>query len=209
MSYVANVLKQHGTAIVQLRKRLRDRKQALPVERNDSWGMDMTFVTGADCKRRMLLGLVDHGTRVCIALKKIGDKNALTIWHELIALFKEYGIPKRIRVDNERSFNAGWLRFALGLLGVKIHTTAPFSPWQNGKIERFFKSFKTDSRHVVQGDLTQLLKEWRWFYNHARPHMGIGYRTPAEAWNGWNRIGGQGQQISLWSGALRAFYFPD
>ena len=47
----------------------------------------------------------------------------------------------------------------LYILGVKHQTTQIASPWQNG------------------------LKEFRFFYNHIRPHQHLNYRTPNEAWN--------------------------
>lgn len=210
MSFVAKVIINNGHKLLKLRQSLNGQSRTLhQPDRNDTWAMDMTTVTGADKKQRLLLGLIDHGTRLCVHLNELSDKRAITIWRHLIKAFRQYGIPKRIKVDNERSFNAGWLVFALAMLGVAIQTTDPHSPWQNGKIERFFRSFKNDWRKVIAGDLQTLLDQWRWMYNFARPHIGVDYRTPAEAWMGKPRTLGTGGRISLWNGALRAYYFPD
>ena len=61
---------------------------------------------------------------------------------------------------------------------------------------------------MVAGDLALRLRQWRWHYNFARPHSGIGHRTPAEAWDGGRKATGVPVRISLWDGALRAYFFP-
>ena len=92
--------------------------------------MDLTQVRGKDRMPRLLLGLIDYGSRACLALHQLADKRSRTIWRELLALFRQYGVPRRLRVDNESSFNSRWLKFGLRLLGVRVITTRPHSPWQ-------------------------------------------------------------------------------
>jgi putative transposase len=91
---------------------------------------------------------------------------------------------------DKRCFHGIVLRFALSLLGVKVQTTAPHSPWQNGRIERFFGTFKRDFARVVEGNLETLLAQWRFYYNFARP-----------------QATGEAQLIELWDGELRCAYF--
>jgi putative transposase len=99
------------------------------------------------------------------------------------------------------------LRGALALLGVRVQTTDLASPWQNGAIERLFGTLKRDLARVCEGDLTQLLIEWRWYYNFARPHQRLNGRTPAEAWHRLKKQTGRGVAVNLWSGNLRGWYF--
>ena len=167
------------------------------MDRNTEWAMDLTEIRGKVHVPHLLLGLIDHGTRACLALHELADKRSRTIWQELLALFKKYGIPKRLRVDNEASFNSKWLKCVLRLLCARLITTTPHSPWQNGRIERLFRTFKEDFRKVVAGDLALRLREWRWHYNFARPHMAISYCTPAEAWDGRCKATGPGVQFCL------------
>lgn len=208
-SYVARLLITKGAELARLRRKLNRKPKPKDTPRNQEWAMDLTCVVGKDRIRRMLLGLIDHGSRACLALHELTDKRSRTIWLELLQLFRRYGLPKRVRVDNEASFNSRWLKLALKLLGVRLITTKPHSPWQNGRIERFFRSFKDDVHNVLAGDLAKRPQEWRWIYNFARAHSGIGYRTPAEAWDGKRKSIGEPARISLWNGALRAHFFPD
>ena len=169
-SYVARLLIAHAHALVKLRRKLNRQRPPEATPRNTEWGMDLTKVRAKDRVPRLLLGLIDYGSRACLALHELAHKRSRTIWLALLRLFNTYGIPKRLRVDNEASFNSRWLRGMLRLLGVRLITTKPHSPWQNGRIERSFRTFKEHFRKVIAGDLATRLKEWRWVYNFARPH---------------------------------------
>jgi transposase InsO family protein len=55
---------------------------------------------------------------------------------------QRFGAPKCVRTDNEAVFTSRLFRLGLHLLGIRHQRTAPFAPWQNGRIERFFGTFK-------------------------------------------------------------------
>ena len=129
-SFVARLLVQHSAELARLRRTLNHRARQPDVPQNHEWAMDLTQVRGKDRMPRLLLGLIDYGSRACLALHQLADKRSRTIWRELLALFRQYGVPRRLRVDNESSFNSRWLKFGLRLLGVRVITTRPHSPWQ-------------------------------------------------------------------------------
>lgn len=103
------------------------------------------------------------------------------------------------------------MRTALHALGVKIWVASIACPWENGRIERFFGTFKAAiTRILIEGaDLPHRLIEFRAFYNHVRTHQHLGGRTPAEAWSGIpKQHGPHGEFTSLWHGELTGWYFP-
>ncbi|MCP3673497.1 MAG: transposase [Gammaproteobacteria bacterium] len=56
-------------------------------------------------------------------------------------------------------------------------------PWLNGRIERFFGTFKSKLKLLpenVSFDIQRLLIEYRCWYNHLRPHDYLDGSTPAE-----------------------------
>jgi len=80
-------------------------------------------------------------------------------------------------------------KLALALPGIRHQTTDPHCPWQNGRVERFFGTLKTslDQLAVASSDApNSALGEFRFFYNHVRPHQNLAGATPAEAWAGVN-----------------------
>ena len=120
-------------------------------------------------------------------------------------LADSYGLPTRLRVDNEICLNSCLMRGALALLGVRLQTTELQCPWQNGRIERFFGTLKQklDTITVADGHALALqLGAFRVWYNHVRPHQHLLGRTPAEAWGGRSKASGVPLHFSAWGGRL-------
>lgn len=210
-SYVASVLRESQLEVVRRRREIKHR---IPrsVPSNLLWAVDLTEVRDGQGGRHRVLGLIDHGSRACLALREIRTKASIEILRQLLDAIERFGRPKVLRTDNEPCFTSRLLRFGLWLLGIHHRPIAPFAPWQNGRIERLFRTVKeawrlrevcTSNRSDIQPDL-DLIRFW---YNHARPHQHLRGRTPAMAWAGMDAPQGRGQFVSAWSGALAGYYF--
>lgn len=106
-----------------------------------------------------------------------------------------FGVPQEVLTDNGKQFTD---RFGKGgeVLFDKIcrknaithRLTAPASPNQNGKVERFHGTFRPDFLDVVDpftsvADAQVAVDEWVADYNAERPHQGLDDKlpvTPAE-----------------------------
>lgn len=103
------------------------------------------------------------------------------------------------------------MRGALVLLGVRLQTTDLHCPWQNGRIERFFGTFKQHlDRVAITGldDLSGKLIEFRAWYNHVRSHQHLHGYTPAEAWDGRTKSTKRPQWFDVWDGLITGWFFP-
>ncbi len=209
-STVRRILIKRRADVLALRREIRNRVPRV-VARNWTWGLDLTTVTDVTQAQRLVLGIVDHGTRACIALRELSDKRTLTVLREIVEAIRQFGLPTKIRVDNDPSLKSALMRAALGVLGVKLQVVQIACPWMSGRIERFFGSFKAVVRQIVinGADLTHRLVEFRCFYNHVRTHQHLAGRTPAEAWSSIaKQHGGHGEFFSLWNGELSGWHFP-
>ena len=209
-TYVATTLRGATADIVRLRRTLKHRvPRAMP--RNRVWALDLTGKADLSGRQQMMLGLLDHGTRACLRLSTLTDKRSVTILLELIVAFRRFGLPKRLRVDNEACFNSRLMRSALALLGIRLQTTDLHCPWQNGRIERFFGTFKQCLDRVTIADSDDLrckLIEFRAWYNHVRTHQHLHGYTPAEAWDGRAKSTRQPQWFEVWNGRITGWFFP-
>ena len=103
-------------------------------------------------------------------------------------------------------------RGVLALLGIRHQRTDPGCPWQNGRIERFFGTLKAKLDGWQVDTLAALhvsLGEFRFWYNHVRPHQNLNGRTPAEAWSGTDVFAGKPETeywFEAWDGLLQGFY---
>jgi len=177
-SYVYEVIKKHRYEILRRRKALKYRvPRALP--NNREWNIDLTTV-----ERRQILGIVDSGSRALLTLKHLRTKSTVMILRALLETVEKYGKPEYIKTDNERVFTSRLMKLALWLLGITHRRTQIASPWQNGKIERLFGTMKAAMESLMFPTpevLEKGLKEFRFYYNHLRPHQHLYGKTPTGA----------------------------
>ena len=100
----------------------------------------------------------------------------------------DYGVPKEVLTDNGRQYTnwRGKTRFEQELEKdrVKHIRSRPHHPMTLGKIERFWKSLLGEFLQRAQFDSFEQAVErtalWVKYYNHKRPHQGIGGLCPAD-----------------------------
>jgi hypothetical protein len=209
-TYVHVFLREHIAEVLKIRKRWKHR---IPqkMARNSIWGMDMTGVTDNKLKNKSLFGIIDHGSRKCLSLHALKDKASITLIRKLLDVIEEFGKPKAVRTDNEPVFTSRLFRFALWVLGIRHQRTMLHCPWQNGRVERFFGTFKAYADRVVFNvkHLQESLNEFVLWYNAIRPHRNLGGRTPDEVWNEVNpyaQAPKSCKKFSAWGGLLKGYW---
>lgn len=210
-TFVANLVRDNGEAILRLRRELKHRKPRR-VPRNLLWALDLTFLPGND-QPRPVFGLIDHGSRACLALKHLRDRSTVGVLRLLLDAIERRGKPLALRTDNEPILTSRLFRMALWILRIRHQRTLPHCPWQNGRIERLFLTLKEKllGRFDEVGapdDLTADLDTVRAWYNHLRPHQHLDGRPPAMAWKGIDKPRGKARLYSLWNGRLTGVLFP-
>lgn len=210
-TFVADVIRKHHYDIQVLRRNL---KHAKPkhVPRNLIWGLDLTGKTDAQGERHMVLGILDHGSRALLCLEGLQTKCTFAIMTCLMAAVRRYGKPKCVRTDNEAVFVSRLFRYGLMILGIRHQRSDPGCPWQNGRIERFFGTLKEklDQWEVDSLEmLNRALGEFRFWYNHVRPHQHLDGKTPSEAWRKADVFGKRPKEeywFEAWDGLLAGYY---
>jgi len=210
-TFVYTVLRDNIYEVERLRKKWKY-LIPMPMAKNIVWGMDMTGIEDTDGRTKTVLGILDHGTRRCLSLKSISDKASITLLKALLAAIEAYGKPKAIRTDNESVFVSKLFQFGLWILGIKHQKTHVHCPWENGRIERFFGTFKFYSDRVIFNakKIQFALDEFRFWYNRVRPHRHLGGRTPDEAWEGTDPCAqppAGAREVSLRGGLLKGYLF--
>ena len=155
--------------------------------RNAIWGMDTTVVADEKKFLHHVMGLIDHGTRLNLCLRRLGRFNTWTCLGCIFFAIGEFGKPKTITLDNHPVFRSRLLKTVLGAAGIRLWFSEPGKPWQNGRIERFFGTLKAAMHgHVFedQAHVLQAMAEFQCWYNLARVHQHLRGRTPAQAWLG-------------------------
>lgn len=189
---IYNILKKEGLVRPQKqRRRVALAQQPFsPVHGpNDVWSADFKgqFKTrdGTWC---FPLTVMDHKSRFLLNCKGFDGTKFEPTKAAFEILFREYGLPWRIRTDNGvpfASIAAGglsrlsmwWVR--LGILPERIE---PGKPQQNGRHERMHRTLKEATAIPPADTMEQQQKQFDSFlheYNHERPHESLGQKTPA------------------------------
>jgi len=189
---IYNILVEEGLIHSQRRrKRVPAGQQPFsPVHHpNDVWSADFKgqfkVQDGTWCYP---LTVMDHHCRYLLECKNLAGTRLEPSKQAFEALFKEYGLPWRIRTDNGVPFASNspgglsqlsiwWIR-----LGIMPERIEPGKPQQNGRHERMHKTLK--SATVIPPAQTvdlqqQAFDAFRRQYNDERPHESLGQATPA------------------------------
>jgi len=213
-TFVAGALRDNGQTVLRLRREIKHRRPR-PLARNVIWALDWTWIPGPDGKAKPVLGVLDHGSRTCLELKPVESRRTVALLRQLLEIFDRFGTPKVLRTDNEPAVRSLLFRTALRLLGVRHQRTEPCAPWQNGRIERLFRTVKEVMRHRrtatgLRGFSEADLRDIRTWYNHLRPHQHLAGRAPAEAWTGPEPDRRRpARWVSDWDGLLAGCYWPE
>ena len=101
-----------------------------------------------------------------------------------LAFFRALGVRiKRILTDNGRNYTSHIFRTVALAHGIALKLTRPYRPQTNGKAEAFIKILQNEwayARHYMSNhERLRELERFMRYYNHRRPHGGIGGLVPA------------------------------
>lgn len=153
---------------------------------NDLWHTDWSFDPFTN---QNLSVYIDDRTRLITSygiFKNANTENSLALLKAGIA---EFGKPKAIMTDhgvtyfNNTPDNKGILQLnsyqiALQAMGIKHCLARINRPQTNGKVERWFETYKTE---YITGNFNNI-KDFIEHYNNKRLHMSLKYKTPNEIW---------------------------
>jgi transposase InsO family protein len=159
---------------------------------NALWQIDIFTFELKRMYRVYLVGIIDDHSRYMVGHGLFRQQTAEAVLEVLRGAIGEWGAPREILSDNGRQFVAwrGKSRFqkVLKRQGVEHVRSAPHHPMTLGKIERFWRTvweeFLSDALFASFADASQRLAHWIAYYNHQRPHQGIGGACPADRFYG-------------------------
>jgi len=174
------------------------------VDSNDTWAVDFKgwFMTGDGYKCEPLT-ITDCVTRYLISCTHLNKHTVSYVWPVFEQVFREFGLPRRIRSDNGPPFGSNGVGRLTGLsvnlikAGVTPEWIRPGHPEENGRHERFHLTLKQTVASPPKDTLALQIQEMEHFkneYNHERPHEALNMKTPGSVYQTSPRI---------WDGILR------
>jgi transposase InsO family protein len=188
-STITAILRRHGCIDPVESQKHRAWQRFEAAAPNDLWQMDFKGHFAIAQGRCHPLTVLDDHSRYALGLEACDNEQTGTVKERLRRIFRRYGLPRKMLMDNGSPWGADWehpytpLTVWLLKLGVQVGHSGPYHPQTLGKDERFHRTLGAELLKYCQGlDLTkcqQRFNDWRLIYNLERPHEALGLAVPA------------------------------
>lgn len=158
---------------------------------NERWAVDITHIyCGADGWGHLVAVIDCHDREVVgweFALRGRAQEAERALEMACLARFgtlRPTGEMPVLRSDNGLVFLSRRFSEACTFYRLSQEYITPYTPEQNGLIERFFRSFKEEcvwlQNFTSFEQARRAVKAWLEWYNRERPHQALGYLSPHE-----------------------------
>jgi putative transposase len=158
---------------------------------NQRWAMDVTHIHCGKDGWGHLVAVIDCHDRQIVgwefALRGRAREAERALEMACLARFgtlRPQGETPIIRSDNGLIFQSRRFRKACRFYRLRQEYITPYTPQQNGMIERFFRSLKEEcvwqQRFGSFEAARQEIARWLRWYNAERPHQALSYQSPLQ-----------------------------
>ncbi|GJL65875.1 MAG: insertion element hypothetical protein [Nitrospirales bacterium] len=191
---VYRVLRIKRWFVHQRRHTARPRAQRLrsrSPQSNQRWAMDVTHIPCGQDGWGHLTAVIDCHDREIMgyefALRGRAKEAERALEVACLARFgtlRPIGETPVVRSDNGLIFQSRRFRRACRDYRLQQEFITPYTPQQNGLIERFFRSLKEECvwQHSFDtfDEANRRIRTWMQWYNKERPHQALGYQSPCQ-----------------------------
>jgi hypothetical protein len=154
-----------------------------------------------------IINVLDDHSRLALVSRAVPSTTTQLAWDTFAGAAQRWGLPVGCLSDNGLAFS-GRLRGVevvfeanLRAAGIRPITSRPFHPQTCGKVERFQQTLKKWLRahgpFPTLDELQRALDAFCEYYNHHRPHRGIGRITPYQRWVGSPKAAPDGNPLPV------------
>lgn len=177
----------HQQDLMKKNKSPEDRRKFEAEHPNDMWQSDVMHgpYLEIDGKQRKtyLIAFIDDHSRLIVYGRFYPSENTSSFMHALEQAFLRRGLPRKLYVDNGSAFRSKQLMHTMASLAIALIHSRPYKPQGRGKIERFFKSVRSQFLPGFTGttieEINAGFEEWLAHEYNDRRHSATG-KKPLE-----------------------------
>jgi transposase InsO family protein len=152
---------------------------------NDLWQCDVMrgpMVEHEDKRRKTyLIAFIDDHSRLIPHAEFYLSENLKSFLNAFEQALLKRGLPRKLYTDNGSAFRSRHLEHTTASLGIALIHAKPYKPQGKGKIERFFRTVRSDFLSGFKGttlkEINHCLALWLEETYHGRAHCSTG-QTP-------------------------------
>jgi putative transposase len=157
---------------------------SVPESINQCWSADFMSDALWSGQRFRTFNLIDDYNREVLTIDVDRSLPAGRVVRALDRAAAWRGYPKKLRVDNGPELTSVRLADWADDNDVKLEFTEPGRPMQNGFVERFNRTYRTEVLDLYifkkLKEVREITDNWVIEYNEERPHESLGNLTPKE-----------------------------
>lgn len=143
--------------------------------------IDMLTVPTLSFARLHALIVLGHGRRLIIHTEVTDHPTAEWLARQITQAFPWDEAPTFLQRDNDGAYGIAF-KHRLRAMGIRDRPTMPYSPWQNGWVERLIGSIRRECLdHLIiinAAHLRRVLKDNADYYNRDRTHLALQKDAP-------------------------------
>jgi transposase InsO family protein len=189
-SSVYRFLHQQNLMAPQMKKPV-DRRKFEAELPNDLWQSDVMHGPKIDVDGKMrktyLIAIIDDHSRMIVHARFYLSEKLSFYLQAFENAIATRGLPRKLYVDNGAAFRSRHLDYIAASLAISLIHAKPYTPQGKGKIERWFKTVRTNFLALFKGsamsELNEALTQWITESYHKKIHSATG-QTPFQRFTG-------------------------
>jgi len=158
----------HDQDLMKKRKPPEDRRKFEAEHPNDMWQSDVMHGPHVEIdgkqRKSYLIAFIDDHSRLIVYGQFYASENTQSFMHALEQAFLRRGLPRKLYVDNGSAYRSKQLMHTMASLAIALIHARPYQPQGKGKIERFFKSVRSQFlpgfTGTTLGEINLAFEEW-------------------------------------------------
>jgi putative transposase len=172
----------HQNNLMRKHTKVEDRRKYEAEMPNDIWQSDVMhgpkLITGAKKCKTYLIAFIDDHSRLIPYGQFYTSENVQSFIHAFEKALLRRGLPRKLYVDNGSAYRSRQLMHSAASLGIALIHARPYKPQGKGKIERFFKTVRSQFLPDFNGntiqEINQAFENWLSEEYHSRKHSSTG-----------------------------------
>jgi putative transposase len=152
---------------------------------NQVWAADITYIP-LESGWGYLIAIIDWHSRAVLSWRLSNTMTADFCIDTLKDALRQHGKPEIFNSDQGAQFTSPEFTDVLQNAGVAISMDGKGRATDNIFVERLWRSLKYEDVYIrgyaTLADAQEGIANWMRFYNHTRPHQGLGNRTPMDVY---------------------------
>jgi transposase InsO family protein len=145
---------------------------------NDMWQSDVMHgpqvAVNGKSRKTYLIAFIDDHSRLILHAGFYLSENLESFMDAFEKALAKRGLPRKLYVDNGSAYRSHKLEFTCASLGIALIHARPYKPQGKGKIERFFKTVRSQFLSQINStdlpQLNQAFATWLEDVYHQRKH---------------------------------------